>query len=233
MSFDQYTNDKQTGIEFRSRIGKRINPRSIHCQDAPRPFVPDTVGKGELTPESYLDILNKVKWLKDRPEARDRYNDIVKAGREAIHELELEMASDDKEKNHINFNWFMEERYPMARAMSGKWVDPPDLEGPYEFGLRQSDLGARAQAGQMQLEQKQRKIWLKVYEKLAALYDEMTQIINAADTAKIRRLLNQAFDDPGLDAFCQDYFYDVYNRFSRGMRKDHPTAGPLPPHIKP
>ncbi len=40
------------------------------------------------------------------------------------------------------------------------------------------------------------------------------------NTAQIRRLLNTAFDDPGLDAFCHDYFYDVYNRFSRGMRKD-------------
>jgi DNA repair exonuclease SbcCD ATPase subunit len=40
------------------------------------------------------------------------------------------------------------------------------------------------------------------------------------NTAQIRRLLNTAFDDPGLDAFCLDYFYDVFNHFSRGMRKD-------------
>ena len=36
----------------------------------------------------------------------------------------------------------------------------------------------------------------------------------------IRQQLNQAFDDPGLDAFCQDYFGEVYNRFGRGLRKD-------------
>ncbi len=38
-------------------------------------------------------------------------------------------------------------------------------------------------------------------------------------TPKIRRLLTQAFDDPSLDAFCQDYFPSVYDRFSRGMQK--------------
>jgi hypothetical protein len=38
-------------------------------------------------------------------------------------------------------------------------------------------------------------------------------------TAKIRRLLTDAFDDPGLDAFCQDYFYVVYRNFSRGMQR--------------
>ncbi len=38
--------------------------------------------------------------------------------------------------------------------------------------------------------------------------------------AQIRRLLNQAFDDPSLDSFCQDYFPSVFDRFSRGMRKD-------------
>lgn len=38
--------------------------------------------------------------------------------------------------------------------------------------------------------------------------------------AQIRRLLNTTFDDSGLDAFCQDYFLPVYDRFSRGMRKD-------------
>jgi hypothetical protein len=41
-----------------------------------------------------------------------------------------------------------------------------------------------------------------------------------SNTAQIRRLLNQALDDPGLDAFCQDYFPVVFDRFSRGMRKD-------------
>lgn len=40
------------------------------------------------------------------------------------------------------------------------------------------------------------------------------------NSAQLRRLLNQAFDDPSIDAFCQDYFPTVYDRFSRGMRKD-------------
>lgn len=41
-----------------------------------------------------------------------------------------------------------------------------------------------------------------------------------ANIPQIRRLLNNIFDDPGLDAFCQDYFLNVYKRFSRGMRHD-------------
>ncbi|MEW5956395.1 MAG: hypothetical protein AB1801_01630 [Chloroflexota bacterium] len=45
-------------------------------------------------------------------------------------------------------------------------------------------------------------------------------ITNQPNTAQIRRLLTTAFDDPGLDAFCQDYFPTVFDRFSRGMRKD-------------
>ncbi len=38
--------------------------------------------------------------------------------------------------------------------------------------------------------------------------------------AQIRRLLSRVFDDPSLDAFCQDYFPAVYDKFSRGLRKD-------------
>lgn len=40
------------------------------------------------------------------------------------------------------------------------------------------------------------------------------------DRAALRRQLDQTFDDPGLDAFCLDYFPEVYDRFGRGMRKD-------------
>jgi len=36
----------------------------------------------------------------------------------------------------------------------------------------------------------------------------------------MRERLNQAFDDPGLDAFCLDHFPKVYDKFGRGMRKD-------------
>lgn len=38
-------------------------------------------------------------------------------------------------------------------------------------------------------------------------------------TPKIRRLFTQVFDNPSLDAFCQDYFSAVDDRFSRGMQK--------------
>ncbi len=44
--------------------------------------------------------------------------------------------------------------------------------------------------------------------------------IPTADRATLRRRIDQKFDDPGLDAFCLDYFPEVYDRFSRGMRKD-------------
>ncbi len=36
----------------------------------------------------------------------------------------------------------------------------------------------------------------------------------------LRQRLNQLFDDPGLDAFCLDNFPNIYDKFSRGMRKD-------------
>lgn len=36
----------------------------------------------------------------------------------------------------------------------------------------------------------------------------------------IRHRLNHSFDDPQIDAFLLDYFPDVYDRVSRGMRKD-------------
>ncbi|MBD3308978.1 hypothetical protein GF339_21405 [candidate division KSB3 bacterium] len=37
---------------------------------------------------------------------------------------------------------------------------------------------------------------------------------------ELRQRLEQQFDDPGIDAFCLDYFPDIYDKFSRGMRKD-------------
>ena len=36
----------------------------------------------------------------------------------------------------------------------------------------------------------------------------------------LRCQLNQRFDDVRLDALCLDHFPDVYDRFTRGMRKD-------------
>ncbi|MEW5956396.1 MAG: hypothetical protein AB1801_01635, partial [Chloroflexota bacterium] len=44
--------------------------------------------------------------------------------------------------------------------------------------------------------------------------------VSHPNTARIRRQLNLTFDDPDLDAFCHDYFPGVFDRFSRGMRKD-------------
>ena len=40
------------------------------------------------------------------------------------------------------------------------------------------------------------------------------------DLGTIRRRLNKVFDDPRLDAFCLDYFPEVYDRFGRGLLKD-------------
>lgn len=37
---------------------------------------------------------------------------------------------------------------------------------------------------------------------------------------KLRSELNDRFDDTQVDAFCMDYFSQVYDKFSRGMRKD-------------
>ncbi len=46
----------------------------------------------------------------------------------------------------------------------------------------------------------------------------------AYSTAAMRRLLTVAFDDPGLDAFAMDSYPEVYDRFSRGLRKDEKTT---------
>lgn len=44
--------------------------------------------------------------------------------------------------------------------------------------------------------------------------------MTTSDTAQIRQKLEMAFDDSGLSAFCLDYFPELYDRFSQGMRKD-------------
>jgi len=44
------------------------------------------------------------------------------------------------------------------------------------------------------------------------------------DLSNLRHLLNQRFDDPGLDALCLDHFPEVFDRFSRGMRKDEKST---------
>lgn len=46
------------------------------------------------------------------------------------------------------------------------------------------------------------------------------QDADSFDSAAIRQQLTTAFDDPGLDAFCMDRFPKVYDKFSRGMRRD-------------
>lgn len=40
------------------------------------------------------------------------------------------------------------------------------------------------------------------------------------DLRQLRERLNHAFDDPELDALCNDRFPEIYDKFSRGMRKD-------------
>jgi len=42
----------------------------------------------------------------------------------------------------------------------------------------------------------------------------------ALETESLRRRLMADFDDAGLDAFSLDHFPEVYDRFTRGMRKD-------------
>ncbi len=42
----------------------------------------------------------------------------------------------------------------------------------------------------------------------------------AMNLPALRRQLNQMFDDAELDVFCMDNFPQVYDKFSRGMRKD-------------
>ncbi len=46
------------------------------------------------------------------------------------------------------------------------------------------------------------------------------EVSGQPNTSKLRRQLNQVFDDAELDAFCMDNFPQVYDKFSRGMRKD-------------
>lgn len=36
----------------------------------------------------------------------------------------------------------------------------------------------------------------------------------------IRKFINKYFDDTSLETFCRDYFYEVFNRFARGLRKN-------------
>ena len=38
--------------------------------------------------------------------------------------------------------------------------------------------------------------------------------------AEIREIVNRKYDDPELDALCLDHFPEVYDKFTRGMRKD-------------
>ncbi len=47
----------------------------------------------------------------------------------------------------------------------------------------------------------------------------MPQYPRPCSLAEIRQLLDLAFDDAGLDAFCLDYFEEVYDRFGRGLQK--------------
>jgi len=44
--------------------------------------------------------------------------------------------------------------------------------------------------------------------------------VDSFDIAAIRRQLTVVFDDPSLETFCMDHFPQVYDKFSRGMRKD-------------
>ncbi|MDX2306487.1 MAG: CHAT domain-containing protein [Microscillaceae bacterium] len=43
---------------------------------------------------------------------------------------------------------------------------------------------------------------------------------NPTNISELRNLLNEAFNDEELNAFCQDYFYEVYNNFANGQSKN-------------
>lgn len=47
-----------------------------------------------------------------------------------------------------------------------------------------------------------------------------TSSLEEHGTAQIRQALKTAFDDTDLDSFCLDYFWQLYDKFGRGMRKD-------------
>jgi nucleoside phosphorylase len=60
--------------------------------------------------------------------------------------------------------------------------------------------------------------------KQSVFYEQPTEPI-LQDTPKmnlsiVRHKLDQMFDDPELDAFCLENFPNVYDKFSRGMRRD-------------
>ena len=57
------------------------------------------------------------------------------------------------------------------------------------------------------------------------------QDASSFDIAAIRQRLTNAFDDPGLDAFCMDHFPQVYDKFSRGMRRDEKITLLDPPPV--
>lgn len=46
------------------------------------------------------------------------------------------------------------------------------------------------------------------------------QDTRSGDLRQLRERINCAFDDPELDALCNDCFPEIYEKFSRGMRKD-------------
>jgi hypothetical protein len=68
----------------------------------------------------------------------------------------------------------------------------------------------------------QRTLYLAVAETRQAVSErpgpESPLLPSNLDT--VRRRLNRQFDDPELDAFCMDHFPTVFDKFSRGLRKD-------------
>jgi hypothetical protein len=48
----------------------------------------------------------------------------------------------------------------------------------------------------------------------------MKPINNTSKLHNLRRTLDVYYDDPAIDALCLEYFPQVYDRFSQGMRKD-------------
>lgn len=95
-------------------------------------------------------------------------------------------------------------------------------DGVYEFPLpdrlRHSSPGGRASS-------REQVVWVTPaaaeQSKTADLGSPLIPTHRSGlNLAALRRRLNQRFDDPEFDAFCLEHFPEVYDRFSRGMRKD-------------
>lgn len=79
------------------------------------------------------------------------------------------MTEDNLKKSQLIKEFRDRELFNQASTADGEWVDPPELESPPKFWAKQQII--RGQWGEMQRGQGVRKVWLKVYEELAVLFE--------------------------------------------------------------